>query len=61
MRRVFSVLCLALLLAAPAQAARRSYDVHYLAEFVPAQKAARVTITLEHDTGRATRLDFLMP
>lgn len=61
MRRVLSVLCLALVLAAPVQAARRSYDVHYLAEFVPAQKAARVTITLEHDTGRATRLDFFMP
>src|SRR5688500_10128428 len=46
---------------ARAEAAERSYDVHYLAKFLPAEKAARVTIRLAHDTGRATRLDFLMP
>jgi hypothetical protein len=62
MPRFALFLLLALLAAAaPAQAARRSYDVHYLAEFVPSEKGARVTITLEHDTGRATRLNFLMP
>ncbi len=59
-RSLFALLLL-LLAAAPAHAARRSYDVHYLARFVPAEKAARVTIRLEHGTGRATRLNFLMP
>ena len=53
----FALLCL----AGGAQAARRSYDVEYLAEFLPAQKAARVTITMTRDTGRATRLNFRMP
>lgn len=47
--------------AAPAAAARRSYDVDYLARFVPAEKSAKVTIALDHDTGRATRLSFAMP
>ncbi|HVF34443.1 MAG TPA: hypothetical protein VND91_03910 [Candidatus Saccharimonadia bacterium] len=59
MRSLF--LLVALLLSTAPHAAERSYDVHYLAEFLPAQKAVRVTITLEHDTGRATSLDFVMP
>src|SRR5688572_4701560 len=59
MRLAFLLVLLAA--ALPAVGASRSYDVEYLARFVPAEKVAKVTITLDHDTGRATRLSFAMP
>lgn len=61
MRSRFILVFMLLCVAGGAHAARRSYDVEYLAEFVPAEKAARVTIALTRDTGRATRLNFRMP
>lgn len=47
--------------ASTAHAARRSYEVDYTARFLPAAKAAKVTIKLTAGNGRATRLDFDMP
>src|SRR6187401_2687936 len=51
--------CMALLLAAAPADARR-YDVDYLVRFRPENEAARVTVAIAPDDGRATRLDFAM-
>jgi hypothetical protein len=45
---------------AGAVSAATSYDVDYDVEFLPAQRLAEVTITLDPADGRATQLDFPM-
>lgn len=64
MRRVpFTRLASTLLLlcaTVPALAARGSYDVDYRVEFLPQDGKARVSITIEPDSGHVSRLVFRM-
>ena len=48
------------LVATPVLAKRTSYDVDYRVEFLPDDGQARVSIALEPDDGRVTRLVFSM-
>jgi hypothetical protein len=62
MRGIFRCLLLAMLglgLAAPL-AASPHYDLDYRVEFLPKSREAAVTIALDPEGGRATRLDFAM-
>src|SRR5690606_29532165 len=47
--------------AVPVHGNQRSYDIDYRLGFVPAEKIARVTMTLRNGDGRASRFDFDMP
>lgn len=51
---------LILLSALSSAASATSYDVDYTVEFLPAEGEAAITIALDPDDGRATRLDFAM-
>jgi hypothetical protein len=62
MRLLSIFACFVALACASAPAlAEREYDADFLVEFKPAERIARITVTLTPDGGRAKRLNFRMP